>query len=98
MNFGYFYMNISRVLNGSKKNFASDIDIHHTTISNLINNNIKKPSDNLIIRLELHSCNMIPAIDWFKLHQMEKGYKIKTSQQLRDQQKGFIKHRLDFVK
>jgi hypothetical protein len=95
-NFGYFLYEYLRITKRKQKEFANDIHIHHTTVTNLLKNR-KKPNDSLIIRLELHSCNMIPAIDWFKLHEMEKGYEIKTSTKLRDQEKAHIRHYLELA-
>jgi hypothetical protein len=50
-----------------------------------------------MIRLEIHSGNTIPAIDWFKLHEMEKGYEIRTSKSLREKERAFVKHSLDVL-
>lgn len=46
-------------------------------------NNHRKPKDEFVIRLELHSNGMIPAISWFKVIQKDKEHEIMTSQELR---------------
>ncbi|MEZ2338769.1 hypothetical protein AB6735_24175 [Mucilaginibacter sp. RCC_168] len=91
--FGYYLDQYLRVTGRKKKEFAVDIQIHQTQLSNIIKNR-REPNESLMIRLELHSRNMIPAIDWFKLHEMEKGYQIKTDRNLREREKQFVTHSL----
>ncbi|GAA3968003.1 hypothetical protein [Mucilaginibacter dorajii] len=95
-NFGFFLGQYIKAAKRKQVEFAKDVDIHRTTVTNLLKHR-KKPNDSLMIRLEIHSGNTIPAIDWFKLHEMEKGYEIRTSKSLREKERAFVKHSLDVL-
>ena len=49
-----------------------------------------------MILLELHSNNIIPAIDWFKLLEKEKGHQIKTDASLRKRESQYVSGKLLF--
>jgi hypothetical protein len=51
----------------------------------------------MLIRLELHSNNTIPAIDWFKLLEKEKGHQLKTDRSLRDKESQYVTRSLQLV-
>ena len=94
--FGYFLEQYLQLTNRKKKEFAQDIQIHETLLSNILKNR-REPNESIMIRLELHSNNTIPAIDWFKLLDKEKGYQIKTNRSLRDKESQFVTHNLKFT-
>ena len=94
--FGYFLDQYLRVTGRKKKEFANDIQIHQTQLSNILKNR-REPNDSIMIRLELHSHNAIPAIDWFRLHEMEKGHQINTDEDLRKRESRFVKQRLEAI-
>lgn len=94
--FGYFLEQYLLLTNRKKKEFALDIQIHETQLSQMLKNR-REPSESIMIRLELHSNNTIPAIDWFKLLEKEKGHQLKTNRSLRDKESGYITRSLQLV-
>ncbi len=94
--FGYFLEQYLQLTNRKKKEFAGDIQIHETLLSSILKNR-REPNESFMIRLELHSNNMIPAIDWFKLLEKEKGHQINTNRSLRDKESRFVTHSLQLV-
>jgi hypothetical protein len=57
-------------------------------------NKRREPNEAIIIRLELHSNNAIPAIDWFKLVEKEKEHIILTDTTLRKRESQYVTGRL----
>jgi hypothetical protein len=94
--FRYFRDQYLRVTGRKKKEFANDIQIHQALLSNIIKSR-REPNESIMIRLEIHSQNTIPAIDWFKLHEMKKGYQINTNEDLRKRESCFVTRRLQAV-
>jgi len=94
--FGYFLEQYLLLTNRKKKEFARDIQIHETQLSQMLKNR-RDPSESIMIRLELHSNNTIPAIDWFKLLEKEKGHQLKTNRLLRDKESAFVTRSLQLV-
>ena len=80
-----------------KKGFAQEIQIHETLLSHLINNAQGEPNDSIIIRLELHSNKIIPAIYWYKLAEKAKEHQIRTDDSLREKESPFVTHRLQLT-
>jgi len=91
--FGYFLKKYLHLGNKKRNEFAAEIGIHETLLSQLINNH-REPGNNIIIRLELHSSNVIPAAWWYRLVEKEKEYFIQTNRQLRKNERKFVKKRL----
>lgn len=91
--FGYFLREYLKSLNMKNKDFASDIDIDETELSQILNRH-RKPSEKIIIRLEIHSNKMIPAITWYKLLEKEKEYELLTNQLIRRSESKHVKNRL----
>ena len=94
--FGYFLEQYLQLTNRKKKEFAGDIQIHETQLSQMLKGR-RDPNDRIMVRLELHSNNIIPAIDWFKLMEKEKGHQLKTDQSLRDKESQYVTHSLQPV-
>jgi len=94
--FGYFLEQYLYLTKRKKKEFASDIQIHETLLSSLIKNR-REPNQSIMISLEIHSNNILPAIDWFKLLEKEKGYQINTNRSLRDKESPFVTHNLQLA-
>jgi transcriptional regulator with XRE-family HTH domain len=94
--FGYFLEQYLQLINRKKKDFAGDIQIHESQLSQILKNR-REPSESVLIRLELHSNNTIPAIDWFKLLEKEKGYQLKTNRSLREKEMQYVSHSLQLV-
>jgi len=76
LTFGHFLNRYLKVINRKKKEFAEEIQIHETLLSHLINDR-REPNENIVVRLELHSNNVIPAVYWYKLAEKEKEHHIK---------------------
>jgi len=87
--FGYFLDLYLNVIGKKRKEFAAEIQIHETLLSHLVNNR-REPADHIIIRLELHSNNHIPALSWFKLLEKEKEHLISTDMVMRKREKQFV--------
>lgn len=94
--FGYFLEQYLQLTNRKKKEFAMDIQIHETQLSQMLKNR-RDPNDSIMVRLELHSNNVIPAIDWFKLLEKEKGHQLKTNRLLRDKESRYVTHSLQLT-
>lgn len=94
--FGYFLEQYLQLTNRKKKEFAKDIQIHETQLSQMLKDR-RDPNDSIMIRLELHSNNTIPAIDWFKLLEKEKGHQLKTDRSLRDKESKYVTHSLQLA-
>ena len=96
LNFGHFLDRYVKILNKKKKEFAAEIQIHETLLSHLISNR-REPNNSIIIRLELHSNKIIPAIDWYKLAEKEKEHQIRTDVSLREKESPFVTHSLQLT-
>ena len=64
--FGFFLKRYVELLEKKRKDFADEISIDETLLSQLINNH-RLPPDYITIRLEIHSDNIIPATYWIRL-------------------------------
>jgi hypothetical protein len=64
--FGYFLKLYIQLLERKRREFAAEIGIDETLLSQLINRH-RMPPDYIPIRLELHSNNSVPAEYWFKI-------------------------------
>lgn len=77
------------------KDFASDIGINVTELSQILNNH-RSPSENTIIRLELHSNNFIPAKIWFRLLEKERLHELESNMLIREREAQYVKRKLKF--
>ena len=77
------------LLNKKRKEFAEEISIDETLLSQLINNH-RQPPDYIAIRLELHSDNIIPATHWIRLVDKQRLHEITTDKELRKKEKKFV--------
>lgn len=93
LKFSYFLKAYVQLLNKKRKVFAREINIDETELSQLINDH-RHPSENIIIRLELHSNKAIPAIAWYKLIEREKEHYIITNKTIRKQEEKHVSNRL----
>ena len=93
LTFGYFLKAYVDLQEKKRKNFAQEIDIDETELSQLINRH-RTPNDSIIIRLEIHSNNSIPAVTWYKLLEKEKEHQIRTNKELRQQEKKYVTNKL----
>ncbi len=93
--FSFYLKSYLNFLNKKNKEFAQDIDIAETELSQILNHH-RKPNEKLFIRLEIHSNKIIPAIAWFKLSEKEKEYEIMTNHSLREKELNHVKNKLSF--
>lgn len=96
LNFGYFLNEYVSRQDKKDKEFASEVDVTPAVLSQYMNNH-RKPKDEFVIRLEIHSNGMIPAINWFKVIQKDKEHEIMTNQDLRDKENKHVKKRLELI-
>lgn len=89
MSFGYFLKEYIDNLEIKRKDFAEDIGIDESLLSQLINGH-RLPPDYLFIRLEIQS-KRISAWHWYKLVAMEKEHYIKTDKEIREKQRKYVK-------
>ncbi|PQJ11705.1 hypothetical protein CJD36_007885 [Flavipsychrobacter stenotrophus] len=91
--FGYFLSIYIDTIGKKRTEFADEIDIHETLLSQLINNK-REPNESLMIRLEIHSNGTIPALDWLKLVEKKKENYISTDKEIRKVERQFVKNHL----
>jgi plasmid maintenance system antidote protein VapI len=89
MSFGYFLKEYVDRLLVKRKDFAEQIGIDETLLSQLINGH-RLPPDYLPIRLEIQSDKNISAWHWYKLVAMEKEHYIKTDKEIREKQRKYV--------
>ncbi len=82
-----------QILKKKRVDFAREIDIHETLLSQLINSR-RRPNENIMIRLELHSNKCIPADYWFRLVEKERIHEIRTNKRLRKEEKVHVSNRV----
>jgi hypothetical protein len=89
--FGYFLKIYITSLNKKRNEFAHEINIKPTVLSQYINSHREPPKD-IFIRLEIHSHKKIPAVSWYRLLEKQTIHTLDTSIALRTrQQKNVIK-------
>ena len=89
--FSYFLTKYIEMLEKKNKDFAKDISITAVELSQLLNNH-RNPNIKILIRLELHSNNGIPAYLWFKVLEKEKEHEITNSKELRKQEMKYVRN------
>ena len=89
MSFGFYLKKYVDSLNIKRKDFAEQVSIDESLLSQLINGH-RLPPDYLAIRLEIHSNNIIPADYWYKLVEREKEHYIRTNKELRRKEKKYV--------
>ena len=80
-----------QVTNKKQKELASDIGIHPTRVSRILNGR-ERIGTSIAYRLEKHSGNLIPAILWWKLVQKEIEYEINTDEEERAKEELNVKN------
>jgi len=88
--FGYFLKTYIEGLEMKRKDFAGEINIKETELSQYINNH-RTPPQNVIIRLELHSRKTISAVNWYRLIEKKTVHELGSNTALRTAQKRFVK-------
>ncbi|CAN5547745.1 hypothetical protein BH10BAC3_BH10BAC3_42160 [soil metagenome] len=88
--FGFFLKNYIAGLRLKRNEFANEINIKPTELSQYINNH-RTPPKNIIVRLELHSGNTIPAVNWYRLCEKKILHELSSNKALRNSQKKYVK-------
>jgi DNA-binding transcriptional regulator YdaS (Cro superfamily) len=90
MSFSFFLKSYIKTLQMKQSQLAREIAIKPSVLSQYINSH-RIPPENVIIRLELHSNNIIPATNWYLLLGKEKVHELGSNKTLRNKQKPFVK-------
>jgi plasmid maintenance system antidote protein VapI len=93
--FGYFLKEYIIRLDKRNNQFATEIDVKPTELSQVINKR-RKPTEKLIFRLEIHSNKNFPALMWFRILEKERAYELKHNRDIIDSEKKHVKEKLAF--
>ncbi|MBN8719191.1 MAG: hypothetical protein J0H85_07085 [Sediminibacterium magnilacihabitans] len=91
--FGHFLKEYQQLGGKKRKEFAYEINIHETLLSQLISDR-REPGEQIFIRLELHSNKTIPASYWFRLVEKKKAYQLQHDSKIRQREKKNVKKSL----
>ncbi len=91
--FSFFLKEYISRLQLKNKDFAEQIGIKATELSQLLNNH-RKPNDRILIRLEIHSNKNIDALLWYKIMEKDKEYELVNNRDLRQQERKHVKEYL----
>lgn len=91
--FGSYLKEYINLQDKKRKVFADEISIDETLLSQLINER-RDPPDYIFFRLEIHSNNVIPAQNWYKLVEKRREHEITTSKARRKAEKPFVRRKL----
>ena len=91
--FGSFLKMYVELMEKKRKEFAEEISIDETMLSQLINNHLLPP-DYIAIRLELHSDTIIPATYWIRLVDKQRLHEIANDKELRKKEEPFVHKKL----
>jgi len=83
----------SKIIKRTNKEFAKDLNLHHTKLSRILNNK-ENPSVELMYRLEEHSNGELPAHYWWRLYSREFESKIVTDLKKRAEESNKVTNRL----
>lgn len=93
--FGYFLKEYIVRLEKKNNQFANEIDVKPTELSQVINKR-RKPTEKLIFRLEIHSNKNFPALMWFRLLEKDRAYELMHNKDIIDSEKKHVKEKLAF--
>jgi hypothetical protein len=93
LSFAFFLRKYIRLRYKINKDFAKDIQLSETELSSILSND-RSPSKKTIIRLEIHSNNVLPALYWYKLLEKEKEYEIQIDSEIRKSEEKHVQNRL----
>lgn len=95
LHFGHFLKEYIDRLEKKNKEFAAEIDVDPTELSQVINRH-RKPTDKLIYRLDIHSNKNFPATLWFRILEKERVYELTHNRQIIEKEEKHVKVRLKF--
>jgi plasmid maintenance system antidote protein VapI len=93
--FGYFLKEYITRLEKKNNEFAGEIDVKPTELSQIINKH-RKPTEKLIFRLEIHSNKNFPAVMWFRVLEKDRAYELKHNKGIIESERKHVKEKLAF--
>lgn len=87
--FSYYLKLYIEMLGMKQSQLAQEIDIKPAVLSQYINKH-RTPPENVMVRLELHSHNFIPAAAWYQLVEKEKVHALSANRALRREQRHYV--------
>ena len=88
--FSHFLVRYVALHEGSKQEFATELGIHKSLLSQLLSGT-RNPTLAFLVRLEIHSRQMIPAVNWFRLLTKQQEYLLREDEALRIREKPHVK-------
>jgi plasmid maintenance system antidote protein VapI len=93
--FGFFLHQYIDCLGMNYTDFAKNIDIGASTLSQIIGKH-RKPTDKIILRLYIHSNYNFPLSLWYRLLEKEKINQLENNKSILENESKYVKHTLDF--
>jgi plasmid maintenance system antidote protein VapI len=89
--FGFFLQAYIDRAQKKNKEFANDISINYTELSQVINQK-RRPSEKMILRLHIHSNQFFPTSLWFSIVEKERKIELSNNTSLIKEQMAFVKN------
>lgn len=93
-NFSNYFKSYLSLYPESKKEFAAELDIHNSLLSQLLAGT-RAPSESFLVRLEIHSRYLVPAVYWLKLLTKEREHNLSVNSELQSQERLHVKKQLE---
>ncbi len=93
LSFGYFLREYVLLVSKKQKEFAQEISIKPTELSQIINSH-RRPPYGFVIRLEIHSNSAISAISWNRLLEKENEFELIHNKSIWKEERKHVKSRL----
>jgi plasmid maintenance system antidote protein VapI len=93
--FGFFLHQYINCLEMKYTDFARDIDVGVSTISQIIGKH-RKPTDKIILRLHIHSNRNFPVSLWYRLLEKERINELEKDKSILEEESKYVRHGLDF--
>lgn len=94
MTFGYFLKQYIEASGRKNNEFAEDIDVNPTELSQIVNKH-RDPSNKIIMRLEAHSKGIILAFYWYCIYSKDKTLELISNDRLRIEEGRHVKRTLE---
>ncbi len=94
--FGYFLNEYIRAQDKKDKQFAEDVNVKPEVLSQYLNGH-RNPPEKFLIRLELHSNGLIPALWWFRLLQKSKEGDLVQNATMREEERKHVKNKIELA-
>jgi hypothetical protein len=93
--FAYFLDQYISRLEINYTDFAKDIDVGLSTISQIIGKH-RKPTDKIIFRIYIHSNKNFPVYLWYRLLEKERMFELENNRSIIENESKYVKHSLEF--